>query len=121
VLQQLTLKWCDSFETAARAGQRKMILNLFSPDARLCGTQKDGPLDRIQGPNFHFERDSSRVFLFPPYALQTISWHATSPIHGGPTRKGDCTFFFEAVREEGADGATHNLFLCHHAHFSEIA
>lgn len=112
----LATKWMESFEMAARSESRQTVLNLFDRDALLNGTYKGGPLDRVLSKQFHFEAAAAKMLPHGMNILFLVSWHAVSPIHGGPTRKGDATFYAGVqIREDGK-----KEFRCYHAHFSEI-
>lgn len=88
-------------------------MRLFDQSALICGSQKGGPLDQLQSKNFHFEMDAAKMIPHPPCILVVLQWHAVSEVHGGPTRKGDATFFLGAEMD-----TEHKIFVCYHAHFS---
>lgn len=115
-LQQLAIKWMEMFQQCARAEDRHNVIQLFDKDALLAGTQKGGALDSILSKNFRFEADAAKMIPHGANILFLAPWHAVSMVHGGPTRKGDATFY--AGLQIRTDGKKE--FRCYHAHFSEI-
>ncbi len=113
VLQTLAVRWLESFEKSARSQNKPGVMNLFDPGALICGSQKNGPLDQLQSRHFKFEMDAAKMIPHAPCILVVVQWHAVSDIHGGPTRKGDATFFLgmETVDDK-------KIFVAYHAHFS---
>ena len=116
VLQTLSVQWMESFQGAARAEDKKSIMRLFSESSLICGAYKGGPLDSIMSKNFHFEISESKIIPHSPCALIVCPWHAVSQVHGGPTRKGDSTFFCGVEQMEDDK----QRFVAYHMHISEI-
>lgn len=111
----------ESFEKAARSQNKQGVMQLFDPSALICGSQKGGPLDQLQSKHFKFEMSASKMIPHPPCVLIVVQWHAVSDIHGGPTRKGDATLFcgIETYNDQKM-GVMKQVFVCFHAHFSQI-
>lgn len=114
VLQTLSVRWLQSFETAARAQNRTSILDLFSPLATIYGLEKDGAMDWPMPKKFEWDMESSRIVPTDPYSLVISPWRAASDVLGGPTRIGFATFFLGL--EQIGEGR--KRFVCYHAHFS---
>jgi hypothetical protein len=122
VIAQLCVRWLENFQSAARSQNKAVVMKLFAEASLINGAQKGGPMDHVLSKNFHMDLADAKIFPYSPTALVIVAWHSDSEIVGGPTRKGDASFYFvaEVTQEPTATTPIKRRFVAHHAHFSQF-
>jgi hypothetical protein len=96
-------------------------MGLFSESSLINGAQKFGAMDHVLSKNFTLETSDAKILTYSPTALVIVSWHSVSTIHGGPTRKGDATFYLVAeITDPTETTPRKQRFVAYHAHFSQF-
>ena len=99
--QQLASAWLTLFGQAIIRHDHDKLKSLFNESALIVGGEKFGPVDTLEAVTFKMEFQTTKVMAFNPSgALASVSWRASSPIHGAPEIFGYATFAFLIIEPD---------------------